>query len=186
MHAHEDIRIGTLVPVHERTAKVIRQLLPLGFETFQLSFGHRVGEIDLRRLAGDIGEVLSSGEAADGVPRRISALGLYGNPLTSPEVVADWERLIDAARNRLKRGFRDNTWLLVTKGTDYELAPPAAKRVRVVRTIYAEADGEPLPDPDPANIEKQEFAWMTVHKYTPDKPVTYPFKDLRSLEPFAR
>jgi len=97
MHAHEDIRIGTLVPVHERTAEVIRQLLPLGFETFQLSFGHRVGEIDLRRLAGDIGEVLSSGEAADGVPRRISALGLYGNPLTSPEVVADWERLIDAA-----------------------------------------------------------------------------------------
>ncbi|MBL6712364.1 MAG: sugar phosphate isomerase/epimerase [Pirellulales bacterium] len=97
MHAHEDIRIGTLVPVHERTPEIVRQLLPLGFETFQLSFGHRVGELDLKRLAGELGETLSAFEAADGVPRTISALGLYGNPLTSPEVVADWERLIDAA-----------------------------------------------------------------------------------------
>ncbi len=97
MHAHDDIRLGTLVPVHERTADIIRQLLPLGFETFQLSFGHRVGDVDLDRLAAEIGAVLESYQAEDGLPRRISALGLYGNPLTSPEVVADWERLIDAA-----------------------------------------------------------------------------------------
>lgn len=51
-----------------------------------------------------------------------------------------------------------------------------------MRTIYAEADGEPLPDPDPANIEQREFAWMTIHEYKPDRPVTYPFKDFASLE----
>ena len=31
MQGHDDIRIGTLVPAHERTADVIRQLLPHGF-----------------------------------------------------------------------------------------------------------------------------------------------------------
>ena len=37
MNAHEDIRIGTLVLAHDRTTEVIRQLLPYGFETFQIS-----------------------------------------------------------------------------------------------------------------------------------------------------
>jgi transglutaminase-like putative cysteine protease len=91
-------------------------------------------------------------------------------------------RLETLARKRLEEGFRDNTWLLVTRGTNYDLAPKASRPVRVVRTIYAEADGEPLPDPDPANMEKREFAWMTVHEFKPDRPVTYPFKDIISLE----
>lgn len=96
--------------------------------------------------------------------------------------VAAKERLKVAARERLMSGFRENSWLLVTKGTDYELAPRASQSVRVVRTIYAEADGEPLPDPDPANSEKREFGWMTVHSYKSDKPVSQPFKDLNSLD----
>jgi transglutaminase-like putative cysteine protease len=91
------------------------------------------------------------------------------------------KRLVRAATNRLRRGFRDNTWFLQTRGTDYELAPRASRRVPVVRTLYAEADGAALPDPDPANPKKHEFAWMTVHKYTADKNVTYPFKDWHSL-----
>jgi transglutaminase-like putative cysteine protease len=93
------------------------------------------------------------------------------------------ERLARAARQRLIGGFRDNTWLLVTKGTDYELQPPASQSVSVVRTIYAEADGIPLPDPDPANAEKREFSWMTVHAYQPDRTVSYPFQDWKTLEP---
>ena len=51
MHAHDDIRIGTLVPAHDRTADVIAQLLPHGFETFQISFGRSVGDVDVARLA---------------------------------------------------------------------------------------------------------------------------------------
>lgn len=97
MYAHDDIRIGTLVPVHDRTAEVVEQLLPQGFETFQLSFAHRIGDVDLDRLAGRLQETLAAFPASDGIPRSISALGLYGNPLTSPEAVTDWERLIDAA-----------------------------------------------------------------------------------------
>ena len=91
------------------------------------------------------------------------------------------QQLAAAARSRLMRGFRENSWLLVTKGIDYELAPKASRPVHVVRTIYAEADGEALPDPDPANKDKREFGWMTVHAYKSNKPVSKPFKDLSSL-----
>jgi sugar phosphate isomerase/epimerase len=97
MHAHDDIRLGTLVPAHDRTAEVVRQLLPHGFETFQVSFGRGVGDAPVERLADAVRAVLDAHPAADGVPRRVSALGVYGNPLTSPETVSDWERLIDAA-----------------------------------------------------------------------------------------
>jgi transglutaminase-like putative cysteine protease len=90
-------------------------------------------------------------------------------------------KLAQAARDRLRRGFRDNTWFLQTRGTDYDLAPPAAKKVAVVRTIYAEADGIALPEPNPANPKQREFGWMTVHHYVPDHPVVNPCQDWRSL-----
>jgi transglutaminase-like putative cysteine protease len=92
------------------------------------------------------------------------------------------QRLSSAAKNRLLHGFRDNTWFVQTRGTDYDLEPPAAQRAAVVRTIYAEADGVALPDCDPANKEQRTFSWITVQKYVPDHPVTYPFKDIKSLE----
>jgi transglutaminase-like putative cysteine protease len=99
-------------------------------------------------------------------------------------------KLADAEKDRLAKlarsvtgGFRDNTWFCLTRGTDYDLAPPASKRVPVVRTAYIEADGVPLPDPDPADPEQQKFSWMTIHKYTPDREVPYPFKDVSTLTP---
>jgi sugar phosphate isomerase/epimerase len=98
MNTHDDIRIGTLVPAHERTAEVIRQLLPHGFETFQLAFGIRLGDFDVASLAESVHRVLDAHDPGPhDLPRRISAIGVYGNPLTSPETVADWERLIDSA-----------------------------------------------------------------------------------------
>jgi transglutaminase-like putative cysteine protease len=96
---------------------------------------------------------------------------------------ADKAALVAAAQERLARGFRDNTWFLQTRGTDYDLAPPAAKKVAVVRTIHAEADGVALPEPDPGDKTRREFSWMTSHSYTPDVKVTYPFKDVKSLLP---
>jgi transglutaminase-like putative cysteine protease len=94
---------------------------------------------------------------------------------------ADKEQLTAAALGRLQSGFRDNTWYVQTRGTDYDLAPAASKRVPVVRTIYAEADGVPLDDPDPSNTSETKFAWMTVTKFTADTAVKYPFTDLGSL-----
>jgi transglutaminase-like putative cysteine protease len=92
------------------------------------------------------------------------------------------ERLVKAANDRLIHGFRDNTWFHQTKGTDYDLIPPASKRVAVVRTAYVESDGVALPEPDPANKQQKQFAWMTVHQFVPDQQVRYPFKDISSLE----
>ena len=98
MHAHDDIRIGTLVPAHDRTAEVIGQLLPHGFETFQISFGRSLGDVDLGGMADRVRRQLDAHDVpAHDLPRRVSGIGVYGNPLTSPETVRDWERLIDAA-----------------------------------------------------------------------------------------
>ncbi len=91
------------------------------------------------------------------------------------------DRLLAAALERLTSGFRDHTWLCLTRGSDYELAPPAGRRVPVVRTAYIEADGQPLPEPDPANPQAREFAWMTVHDYRSDRPITNPFADYSTL-----
>ena len=91
------------------------------------------------------------------------------------------KQLFDAAVDRLQSGFRDNTWYLQTVGSDYDLAPTASQRVPVVRTIYAEADGVALPDPDPSDPNEKTFAWMTTTKFTPDREVKYPFANLKSL-----
>jgi transglutaminase-like putative cysteine protease len=96
----------------------------------------------------------------------------------SPERRAQLEH---AALARLFSGFRDNTWILWTRGSDYELAPPAKSRVAVVRTIYAEADGEALPEPDPGDATRREYGWMTLHDFVADREVSYPFADLGSL-----
>lgn len=78
-------------------------------------------------------------------------------------------------------GFRDNTWFLQTRGTRYELAPKASGPVNVVRTIYTEADGVPLAEPDPSNKDQTGFTWMTSHRYQADREVPYPFADVRGL-----
>lgn len=91
------------------------------------------------------------------------------------------EKLIAAARARFNQGFRDNTWLKVTHGVGYDLAPKASKPVRLVRTIYAEADGEALPEPDPSNSSKREYAWMTAHSIRSEPVVSYPYHDFESL-----
>jgi transglutaminase-like putative cysteine protease len=93
------------------------------------------------------------------------------------------KELIGAATRRLTSGFRDNTWFCMTRGTDYDLAPKASRKVPVVRTAYIEADGVPLADPDPADPEAREFAWMTVMKVSADREVVYPFADASTLIP---
>lgn len=103
--------------------------------------------------------------------------------IRSNKELSDSERseLLAAARRRMSSGFRDNTWFVQTRGTDYDLVPKASARVPVVRTIYAEADGRPLPDPDPSSAEQSTFAWMTAHRFESDQSVKYPFTDLASL-----
>ena len=67
-------------------------------------------------------------------------------------------------KDRTMKGFRENTWLKVTGGVNYRLAPPAANPTTIIRTIYAEADGIALPEPDPSNPKHSTFSWMTIHR----------------------
>lgn len=96
---------------------------------------------------------------------------------------AEQDTLVEAAHARLTSGFRDNTWFKQSHGTDYDLAPPAAKKVAVVRTIYAEADGVALPEPDPSAPGEAKFAWMTAHKFQSTPLVQNPFTNIESLRP---
>lgn len=94
--------------------------------------------------------------------------------------------LVEAAKRRLLTGYRENLWFLQTRGTDYDLAPKAARKVAVVRTIYAEADGRALPEPDPSDPHKREFAWMTLHRFLPTGEGARQFTDVATLDEFLK
>ncbi len=87
---HRDIRIGTLSPM-PFGADYIRQILPHGFESFQLNAWMHVGDVDLAEYAK--AAVEACGDAAV-----ISSVGVYGNPIQDEQTRGDWERLIRSAR----------------------------------------------------------------------------------------
>ncbi|MDX2111836.1 MAG: sugar phosphate isomerase/epimerase family protein [Verrucomicrobiota bacterium] len=93
----KDIRIGTLAGKGPQTAKYIRQILPHGFESFQINFWQNLQGTDLKKLATEVTEVLAGSDAT------VSSLGIFGNPLgTNPidaETRASWEACIDSARD---------------------------------------------------------------------------------------
>lgn len=90
----QTIRIGTLVNGGAGTANYIKQILPYGFESFSITFWQTLGDTDLERLAGEVGEVLAGSGAV------ISSVGVFGNPLESREIDQQtrdgWVKLIDA------------------------------------------------------------------------------------------
>ena len=68
-----DIRIGTLAQA-DKGAAYLQEILPHGFESFQLTFWQEIGDIDLKELAKQVRGVIG-GKAV------ISSLGMFGNPL---------------------------------------------------------------------------------------------------------
>ncbi len=92
MNNHDDIKIGTLVKAGTTAADYIRQILPYGFESFELAFGRHI-EGDVNTLADDVRRVL---DAADH-PAVISSVGIYGNPLVDEATAAGYATLIDSA-----------------------------------------------------------------------------------------
>jgi len=94
---HSDIRIGTLVNGNGKDpAGYLRQLLPHGFESFQISFWQTLGGVDLPRLAEEVREAFGGADAT------ISSLAIFGNPLEGTtidlETLHGWEQCIDHAR----------------------------------------------------------------------------------------
>ena len=92
--AKETIRIGTLVPA-AKGADYIRQILPHGFESFELTFWQTLGEIDIKKLAREVNDALAGSGA------HVSSVGVYGNPLETGakdvETLKGWRTLIDNA-----------------------------------------------------------------------------------------
>ncbi len=91
---NEKIRIGTLVNASAKTTEYIREILPYGFESFELTFWQKMG-LDIVQLAEGVRKELGDSGAI------ISSIGVYGNPLLDNEEGAEaraaWETLIDNA-----------------------------------------------------------------------------------------
>ena len=89
------IRIGTLVNRGQESPGYIRQILPYGFESFELNFWQTLAETDIHCLADEVAEIL------DGTSAVISSIGIYGNPLETDvldrETLKGFEVLIDNA-----------------------------------------------------------------------------------------
>ena len=95
MPTQNDIRIGTLVSGNgPDPADYIRQILPHGFESFQITFWQTLGGADLRDMAARVKDVI--GDRAV-----ISSLAVFGNPLEGTEIdletLRGWEQAIDNA-----------------------------------------------------------------------------------------
>ena len=86
---HADIRIGTMVSFSQG-ANLIRQILPYGFECFELNAWMYLGNVDLPALATELMETMA-GQAF------ISSVGVYGNPLQDHQTEQDWATLIKNA-----------------------------------------------------------------------------------------
>jgi len=44
-----NIRIGTLVQGKQTAPEYVKQILPYGFESFQITFWQKIGDVDLSR-----------------------------------------------------------------------------------------------------------------------------------------
>jgi sugar phosphate isomerase/epimerase len=88
--SQQDIRIGTLVPL-DKGAGYIKQILPHGFESFQIFIWEKIGTNDLERIGKEC--VDAAGDKAI-----ISSIGMFGNPLMNEQTAADFGRCIAAAR----------------------------------------------------------------------------------------
>lgn len=90
------IRIGTIAIGGPGVAGYVGQLLPHGFESFQIHLGDRIGRMNLKTMAAELNETLAGSGAV------ISAIGVYGNPLDrQPKdrlTLAAWKAAIDHAR----------------------------------------------------------------------------------------
>ena len=91
----DDIRIGTLAGKGPRTVDYVRQLIPHGFESFQINFHKTLEGVDLAKLGAELTDLLADSGAV------VSSLGIYGNPLgEEPDDIAirhAWEFAIDTA-----------------------------------------------------------------------------------------
>ena len=81
--ALKDIRIGTMVKANAPTVvDYVKQILPLGFESIQPFFWQTIGDVDVKRLAGNLREAIAGKDVI------ISSFAMFGNPAGGVGVVS--------------------------------------------------------------------------------------------------
>ncbi|MBS1704725.1 MAG: sugar phosphate isomerase/epimerase [Armatimonadetes bacterium] len=88
---HQDLRIGTLAGL-SGAPDYLRQVLPHGFESFELTMWQYLGDINLEETAKAVKDVI-------GDKAIISSLGIYGNPLTDEKTAEDWKKVIRGVKH---------------------------------------------------------------------------------------
>lgn len=168
---HDDIRIGTLVKADRDPLNYIRQILPYGFESFQLTFPSVLEGIDLTRLASDVRRLLDQ----QGAGAIISSVGIYGNPLVDARVAEGFAALVDAAESfgcRLVCGFAGR---IVDRPVPdsmpkfREVFTPLAKRAedRGVRIAFENCDMRGTWETGDWNIAHAPAAWEMMFDAVP-------------------
>ena len=91
----EAIRIGTLVNGKPDPANYIKQILPLGFESFSITFLQTAKGVDFKKLSQDVKQAIQDSDTV------ISCISIYGNPLgdeaKDEETLKGWKDCIDSA-----------------------------------------------------------------------------------------
>lgn len=72
-------------------ANYLRQILPHGFESFELTLWQYIDNNNLSEIAKEVLDTI-------GDQAVIAALGIYGNPLQDEKTAADWEAVIKACK----------------------------------------------------------------------------------------
>jgi sugar phosphate isomerase/epimerase len=94
---HKDIRIGTLAQAAAGT-DYLKQILPYGFESFQLTFWQVLGGVNLKSLAKDVNALFDSCDDCCDERPVISSLGMFGNPLQDKKNLTCWKKCIENAK----------------------------------------------------------------------------------------
>jgi sugar phosphate isomerase/epimerase len=140
-----DVRIGTMVKANPPDpAAYVRSILKYGFESIQPYFWQTMGDKDIPRLAAQIKEAIGDADV------KVSALGMFGNPLEDRELdretLKGWRTLIDNAH---------------LFGTD------------IVTGFTGRIRGKPLPD----SLPRYREVWSELAKRAADKGVRIAFEN---------
>lgn len=178
---HDDIRIGALAGQGAKTPQYLQQILPHGFESFQINFWQKLPEdVSLAELARQVRDVLDAApDLPDGGRPIISSLGMFGNPLQDASQVEAWCRCIDACRDfgcDIVAGFAgaiEGRLVPESMASFKKVFAPLAKRAadRGVRLAFENCDMGGNWSSPKWNIAHAPEAWEMMFNEVPDDNV---------------